>query len=63
MSFNNIKPTQDPFAFGNALIEYKNGKPIGKVPVMRSSYQPSFGALNLSNQNDGELILELEDDE
>lgn len=63
MSFNTLKPSTDPFLYGNAMIEYKDGKPTGKVPVMRSSYQPSFTNIDFSNQNEGMIALELEDDE
>ena len=62
MSFNTPKPSKDPFLYGNAMIEYKDGKPTSKVPLARSNYKPSFGTMDISNQNEDMVVLELEDD-
>jgi len=61
MTFTPLKLNQDPFAFGNAMIEYRDGKPVGKVPLARPAYNPVLNNLMPSNGN-GLVILELEDD-
>ena len=57
---------KDPMVFGNAMIEYKNGKPLN---MRRSSFKPAYnpdpvdlGFISNANE-DGKPLFELEDDE
>ena len=62
MSFTKIDLIKDPFIFGNAMVEYKDGRPIGAVPLAQPTYKSSYGDLTASNENKDVVVLELEDE-